>query len=134
VSTQKSRRDATVQALVDGMARGRAKRVRVLLPASRAAEARLSNREKVLRAAWFRGQVNARHGWKRKPPRRWCRWPNLDVERGRFFYQGYDAMLRQRLSGRGVTLMSVPDSEHVAHRYAVGAGQSVGTMHEGGAP
>jgi len=127
VSTQKSRRDATVQALVDGMARGRAKRVRG--PRGKALdEPKLSDRQKVLRAAWLRGQVNARHGWKRKQPCRWCRWPNLDVERGRFFYQGYDAMLRQRLSGRGVTLMSAPDSEHVAYRYAVAVGQPVSAV------
>jgi len=106
------RRDAAVDALVSAMSRGRGKRLRTRAKAGGSASA-LSAREKLLRGAWLRGQVNARHGWKRRPPRAWLLGMDSDLERNRFFYAGYDAMSRQRRSGRGVTLMPVPDPQWV---------------------
>lgn len=74
----------------------------------------------MLRAAWLRGQINARHWWKRRPPTAWTG----DTERARFFFTGYDAMKEQRLRGRGVTLMPVPPVEDVEARYpTTAAGQ-----------
>lgn len=111
-SHQATRRDAAVDALLSAMSRGR-RRVKVG-PGRGSAVGKLSEREKVLRTAWLRGQINSRHGWKRRPHRSWLTGMAADTERNRFFYAGYDAMSRQRRAGRGVTLMPVPDPQWVA--------------------
>ncbi len=118
MSTQTARRDATVQALVEGMARGRGRRA--CAPRGKAAaRPKLSERDRLLRAAWLRGQINARHGWTRRLPRAWLLAVPYDLERNRFFYAGYDAMIRQRRSGRGVTLMPVADPQWVASLHLI---------------
>ncbi len=65
----------------------------------------------------MRGQINARHGWRRRPPRAWCLRGGGDTEVLRFFYTGYDFMLAQRRRGHGVRLMPVPPRDQVEARY-----------------
>lgn len=110
------RRDAAVDALVSAMSRGRGKRLRTR-GGARGGASGLSARERLLRHAWLRGQINARHDWRRRPPSAWLQGMATDVERNRFFYAEYDAMSRQRRSGRGVTLMPVPDPQWVESLY-----------------
>ncbi len=60
-ASQVERRDAAVDALLSALARGKSRaRVRVG-PGRGGVTASLSEREKVLRVAWLRGQINACH-------------------------------------------------------------------------